>query len=296
MQIDMDVITKKTGYKDIIVALEDYQLKQEPNAAWFCIEIIRPMVMGVVYNYVNYARMIGVGTLVSADDLAQEAYAHLVKALGKFTPPDYAKHDSDACARSWNRYANLAIKSPLRDHYAAAMNQIDVPSWAIKASKRINEAIAKLEADHFHAGGLAAGLKRRPDPMEVAKHSGIAFSKVKRFLDNGFDMLPQRRFAYLGSPADEDTTSHSEIADASPYGKNPSIKLESDEGELLSVVWQQLTTQQQEVMSARFGLDQPALTLTETAERLELSVKQVRLIEAKGILQMRGSLEALDDC
>lgn len=296
MHNDIARIEKQTGYRNILVALDAYKRKQEPNAAWYCIEIIRPMVGGVVSNYVRYARMLGVGSVLSEDDLIQEAYSYLIKALSNFVPPDYAVNDADACARSWNRYANLVIKSPLRDHYAASLNQVDVPNWAVKVSQKINKAVSALEADHFYTGGQASGVQHRPDPVDVARQSGVPYSKVKRFLDHGFDMLPQQRFSFLGPVSSKDIQpGRGERVDTSDYGKDPSMGLEEDESQMLSMVWQQLDRQQQEVMSARFGLDGAPLTLKDTAEKMKLSVKQVRLIESKGMVQIRQSLEALED-
>lgn len=297
MQIDYARIQRQTGYQDILEALAAYKERQEPNAAWYCIEIIRPMVHGVVSNYIRYSQKIGLASMVTREDLTQEAFSHLIKALKGFEPPDYAEADPDVCAKCWNRYANLLIKSPIRERYAASLNQVDIPNWAIKLSRRINLAIADMEVDHFNSGGKSDGLAHRPDPLEIARRAQLPYSKVKRFLDHGFDMLPQQRFAYTG-PAINTGIGHryeTDLRDTSNYGLDPAIRFENDEAEMLSMVWQLLDKPQQEVVSARFGLNAEPMTLRATAEAMGLSIKQVRLIEAKALIRLRESLAAMDE-
>jgi len=294
MQIDYAQIRRKTGYTDILQALDAYKQDKEPNAAWFCLEIVKPMVNGLVSNYMSHVQRIGLGSLVTRDDLTQEAYSYLIKSLNNFEPPEYAINDPVACSRAWNRYANLVIKSPMRDRYASAINQVDIPSWALKIAKRVSHAIADIETEIFCSGGDKR-MAARHDPRLVAERAQLPLSKVKRYLDHGFDMLPQQRFMQ-GLPADRVDEMPEHGRKQATYGENPELSLAPDESTLLSRALQVLDRQQQKVLSARFGLNGPAHTQKEAAEAFDLSVKQIRLIEAKALDKIReaiGDLEAV---
>lgn len=283
MSSNYAAIKAKTGYATIQDALNAYKARRDPNAAWFCIELVKPMVEALVNLYEGYAISFSLGSMVSEDDLIQEAYAQLIKSLHEFEPPDYAKDDHVSCAKAWNRYANLVIKAPIRDAFAKSVNQVDPPNWATKIAGRINRATATLEAEAFMNGDLASN-RQRPSALAIAKEAKLPPSKVKSFLAHGFDLLPQSYFVPIARNNSTDKLHYFEESDQAK------ATYTEDEHRLLGQYLQLLDETEQQVMSLRYGLDDQATTIKKTGEMLGLTPKQVRIIEARSLAKLRDYL------
>lgn len=285
-------ISEKTGYSSIFEAMVAFKENQDPNGAWFCIESVRPMVNGLVATYYNQAERLGLEAVVERNDLRQEAYAVLVQALHRFTPPMNAGEHNDECGRAWNRYANMSIKGPIRDAFAKSINTVAVPNWAIKAAHRINKALTNIELEAFNRGDYSFYFSRQAhlnfSAIEIAKRSGIAPSTVKSYLAHGFHLHPTSkkldlREEELAEAVEEDTND-----------TTPATTLKADEAKLMNKVFQVLDEPQKVVVAHRFGLDGPVKTQQEVGEMLGMSKKQVRLLEKKALGTMREYLEASD--
>lgn len=288
MAICHNDIREKTGFRTVFEAMTAFKRHQDPNGAWFCIESVRPMVNGLVSIYYEQAESLGFGSVVQRNDLRQEAYAELVKALQHFTPPPGSEEDHTECARAWNRYANIAIKAPIRDAYARSVNTITKPNWAVKVGARINRAITQLEVEAFMRGDYIhraeAQRSRSYSAVEIAKRSSVPPSTVKSYLANGFHLHPQQKREQYN---DDEVVDVSEITNDA----TPKTLLRNDEERLIQHVFQILDDTQQLVVAYKFGLDGEQKSLNEVAEILNITKKQVRLLEQKALGTMREYLE-----
>lgn len=289
MAICHNEIREKTGFRTVFEAMMAFKENQDPNGAWFCIESVRPMVNGLVAIYFEQAESLGYGSIVQRNDLRQEAYAELVKALQRFTPPAGSLDDHTECARAWNRYANISIKGPIRDAYARSVNTVTVPNWAVKAAPRINKAITEIEVEAFLRGDYSQQVdkyrNRSFSAVEIAKRSSVPPSTVKSFLANGFHFHPQSKREHYD---EEDVVV--EVKDIT-NDATPVTMLRDDESKLINSVFRLLDETQQIVVAHRFGLDGEQKSLNEVAELLGVTKKQVRLLEKKALGTMREYLE-----
>jgi RNA polymerase sigma factor (sigma-70 family) len=271
---------KATGFTNFIDALTAYQERRDPNGAWYCLEVVRPMVYGVVNTYIRHGQAIRAGSTLDTKELEQEAFGALIEVLGDFKPPSDAKDDPEYCVRAWNRYANLVIKSPLRKAYSMALGAVEAPPWALKIAHSINVAISDIEVEKYASRDELRQELIFADPVEVARRAKVPLSKVKTFLRNGLHLLPQERYVDdFDLPKFKDIAleaSHLESTSVMTRSQDPEIILTAEESELLHRAMRLLDQAEASIISLHFGLDGPVRTLSQISEQLGLSVKQVR--------------------
>lgn len=279
-----------TGYSSIITAFERVRDSRDPNAMRFCLELVKPLVAGVVNLYVGYAVQKELGSRVSREDLQQSAYEALIKEMTRFRPPDGAGEIE--ARKAWNTYAGLIIKGPVRESYASSCGQVETPEWALKISKKINRALHEMEVEHFAKHDSFVSWK--VDHVELARRSRTELSKVKRFMASGFFLLPQARFQHLDHPETGNDRAH-ELQSHAGAEEDSQIHFTPEQKRLMDHIWRILPRRERDVLSMRYGLDGPPKMVKEIAEEIGVTRKAVSAIEKRALAQIREILISADE-
>ncbi|HID06338.1 MAG TPA: sigma-70 family RNA polymerase sigma factor, partial [Armatimonadetes bacterium] len=98
------------------------------------------------------------------EDLTQEAYIGLIKAVDQFNPDRGVQ---------FNTYATHVITGHLRHYLRDLGKLIKEPAWMQEARYKVNRAIEELQQK----------LHREPTAREIAKHTGLKLQVVEQVLD-----------------------------------------------------------------------------------------------------------------
>lgn len=283
-----DNLERQTGYRTLYDAIISAKRHRDGKAIWYCLEIVRPMVMGLVARYIRQAALKRLSSLMAREDLEQVAFEHIIRAIDRFEPPENSPQDDEECKKAWNRYTNMVVRSPMRDAYAQALGPINTPDWALKIASRLNRAVNEheIEVSEQHLlGGASAPSVNPPDPRIIAAKAGIEYSKVKRYLDNGLHFLPAQRFSseVESSALAIQEGAEGELSDTS----DPAIILTDQQEALMEEAMQLLNSRQQYVISRLYGLDGRPGTHKSVARALEIDPEDVVALERAAISQLK---------
>lgn len=271
----------KTGFRTLYEAIQSAKEHGDGMAIWYCLEVVRPMVSGLVSQYLGYARSKNISSLVSRHDLEQEAFEHIIRSIQRFEPPAGASEDDILCRKAWNGYSSLVAKNPVREAYSRSLGPVKMPDWALKIASRLNrailvyedEGIASRSSDATSAWSLAA-----PDARQIAARAGIEYSKVKRFIDTGLHFLPGERYMPLGDEI---------FGDESVVSGDPGLYFTQDQEKLMAAGMQLLNSRQKFVISRLYGLDGRPGTYKSIAKVLDLDPEDVKALEKAAITQLK---------
>jgi len=190
-----------------------------------------------------------------ADDLRQIARAGLVEACKRFDP-----EQGIFVAFAFATISGL-IKRHFRDH-----------AWSIRPPRQTQELSGELWR---RWPDLAQSLGQEPTEQQLADRLGTSVKEVRR----------ARHAGQAFSCASLDDLSH-EVADAD------SERDRSEARVLISAIWEDLTTLEQDLLRMRFAEER---SQADIAIVLQTSQMQVSRLLARLMLKLRGLIGALDD-
>lgn len=277
--VEMECLQEKTGYRSIRDAMASVHERRDGNAIWYCLELVRPVVGGIVGQYISYIVSKDLPSVASGEDLEQAAFEAIIRYIGRFELPD-SVNDED-CEKAWRRYAGLVARAPVRDAYARAMGPVSMPDWAIKIASRLTRAMREIEMEKLERD-LAEGKSpdiRMPDPRQIAARAGVEYSKVKRFMDTGMHYLPGQRFE------------HNLESGTAPFVTegDPSIILTEGQEALFNESMRLLSSKQQYVVSRLYGIEGRAGTHKSIAKTMKTTEDEIISMEQAAMAQLKAA-------
>jgi DNA-directed RNA polymerase sigma subunit (sigma70/sigma32) len=206
------------------------------------------------------------GLGLSLGDLIQEGNIGLIKAVERY---DYRRGFRFAT------YAGHWIRQTIRRALSSQSQIVRLPEHINQKLRQLRRAQRELELC----------LHCRPTSQELAEHTGMSISQVRRLV-----LLERRKILSLDMPVGDE--GNSELGDLVPDREAPPIEEVCAERCLRQgvqdIVAKRLPPREQRVLCMRFGLDSgQSQTLKQIAEELGVTRERVRQIEKRALRRLR---------
>lgn len=261
-----------SGFDDAIALAITQAQAGNRKAMIHCLNVLEKPFLKMVKRYAAFTDRFG--DHINTEDLFNEAVVVTIEEIGRFKPDNQLPDDS--IKNQFVKYYVALASTRLRRKCQEQVRIIDMPDWATKYAKKINQAIRELEANEGHNFSLES-----PCPEKVAAASGAPLSKVKLYISRGFHLSPSAQFAgYDDQPREAEADGMNDGQKESTLEK----KTISDETQsLLADAWSTLSSREKQVLAMRFGFGCEPTTRKAIGESLNLSDFDVRHAEVTGM-------------
>jgi RNA polymerase primary sigma factor len=131
--------------------------------------------------------------------------------------------------------------------------------------------------------------RSEPTPGELSASTGLARAKVERLL--AARQMPRSLDAPFRDDGDSNTSPADALADRCAESSFERV-VRHDDIERLPTLLGHLSEREQTILSGRFGLGQPELTLAQLGVRLGVSAERIRQVEEAALIKLRHLTEA----
>lgn len=275
-------LEEMTGYRSLYDALHGAKTSRDGGAILYCLEVVRPMVAGLVSEYMRLAAAKGISQLVSKEDLEQDAFEQIIKSIDRFDPPLEGADDDLVCLKAWNRYTSLVAKSPVREAYSRSMGPVRIPDWALKIASKLNKAIRDYEndkIDRYLSDDSTTLDLGSLNVCDIAARARLEYSLVKRFIDTGLHFLPGIRFSGI---------EQAELGEETPsVSGDPELYFTEDQEVLLQDGLQLLNSRQRFAIIRLYGLEGRPGTYQSIGKALRLDADEVKALERSALALLK---------
>jgi RNA polymerase sigma factor (sigma-70 family) len=212
----------------------------------------------------------GVGTILTLADMIQEGNLGLMEAAERYEPEKGFR---------FSTYATWWVRQRILRSISDSSRTIRLPAHVHSTLQKINKMKTEVKQE----------MGREPSAQELASHLKMTEEKLQMYTDSSRNVVslenPLRSGGSLKS--DDRRTIGDTLASDAP---TPEEDAEADylRRDILATMENALTEKEHQVIVQRFGLeDGKPKTVTETAERLNISRDRVRLVEARALNKLR---------
>jgi RNA polymerase sigma factor (sigma-70 family) len=250
--------TARPGHKtfcelDLVVAA-----KRDPAARARLLDTFRPLVASVARTYAR-------STSVHRAELMQEGVVGLLRALERYDP---------TLGTPFWAYASWWVRQAMQQLVTELMRPVVLSDRAVRQLARIKSARSRL----------AQANGKEPSLGDLADCTGLTRDHIDHLV------AAERRPRALEEPLDGD---HGDIGCLGDLLADPCAEDGYEEAtwrvhlEELPRLLEALSDRERSVLGGHYGLDGPALTLREIADRLGVSAERVRQIEQGALDKLR---------
>jgi RNA polymerase primary sigma factor len=212
----------------------------------------------------------GVGTILTLADMIQEGNLGLMEAAERYEPEKGFR---------FSTYATWWVRQRILRSISDSSRTIRLPAHVHSTLQKINKMKTEVKQE----------MGREPSAQELASHLKMTEEKLQMYTDSSRNVVslenPLRSGGSLKS--DDRRTIGDTLASDAP---TPEEDAEADylRRDILATMENALTEKEHQVIVQRFGLeDGKPKTVSETAERLNISRDRVRLVEARALNKLR---------
>ena len=210
----------------------------------------------------------GVGTILSLQDMIQEGNLGLMEAAERFEPEKGFR---------FSTYATWWVRQRIMQSISDSSRTIRLPAHVHGQLQKIRKAKVEMKRE----------TGREPSIQELAHYMEITEEKLRLYTESSRNVVSLERPVSSTSFKEERRTLGDTLASDAPTPVEDA-EVDSMRRDIRSVMETELAGTERDVLVHRFGLNgESALSVTETASILGISVDRVRSAEARALNKLR---------